>query len=410
MTRKTAYGALMMVALLAASGVFWPRADARARASLRARVAVANGEPQFGDPLPGLSPADFELFQTGLDDFLEVEEPEEGLGPVFNGRSCAECHSVPAVGGSTTMLEIRAGRRESDGSFTEPSDGSVFQIFSIPPHGCQKLVPAEANVFSRRKALAIFGDGLIEAIPDEVLLARTAANRSHQDGIGGRAHIVLDVASNTRRVGRFGWKAQDATLLSFGAGAYLFEMGITNDLFPHEVEAGYDDPRQARDCDPRPDPEDARDPTTGLRGIDNFANFMRMLGPPPRGPQNEQTAAGARLFQRIGCAACHVAELTTGLARQPALNQKPVRLYSDLLLHDIGTGDDLPQGDASGNEFRTTPLWGLRVRAPFLHDGRAATIEQAIRLHDRQAAPSRRRLEALGDGDRAALIEFLRSL
>lgn len=410
MTRKTALWGLMLILLFVAAGVLWPWRDARARATARSRLAVAHGEPQFGDPLPGLNPADFELFQTGLDDFLEVEDSEEGLGPVFNGRSCAECHSVPAVGGSTTMLELRAGRREHDGSFTELPGGSLFQIFSIPPHGCQKLVPAEANVFSRRKALPIFGDGLIEAIPDELLLARAIANRNHPDGIGGRAHIVVDAASNLRRVGRFGWKAQQATLMSFGAEAYLAEMGITNDLFPHEVEAGYDDPLKARDCDPRPDPEDARDPATSLRGIDNFANFMRMLGPPPRGPQNDVTAAGARLFERIGCAACHVPEMTTGLAPQPSLNQKPARLFSDLLLHDIGTGDGLPQDDASGDEFRTTPLWGLRVRAPFLHDGRAATIEQAIRMHSRQAEQSRRRFEALGHEEREALIQFLQSL
>ena len=396
---------LLLVVLLAAPGVYWLGGS-----SGGARAAVGVGEPQFGDPLPGIGPTEFELFRLGLDDFLEVEEPEEGLGPVFNGRSCAECHSVPAVGGSGTILELRAGHRNEDGSYTELPGGSLFQLFSIPPHGCQKLVPPEANVFSRRKALPLFGNGLVEAIPEQTLLLRAAANLSHPDGIGGRPHMVVDVSTDATRVGRFGWKAQQATLIAFGAEAYLEEMGITSDLFPLEVEAGFNDPRKTRDCDPRPDPEDAREPLAGLRGIDNFDNFMRLLGPPPRGPQSVLTDAGERVFEQVGCAACHLPVMLTGPARQPWLDRQPVRLYSDLLLHNIGTGDGLPQGDASGDEFRTAPLWGLRVRSPFLHDGRAATIEQAIRMHWGQAAQSGRRFEALTEQERAALLQFLKSL
>lgn len=399
---------LLVLLALAAALALWPGRRATARPVNRAFSIT--GEPQFGDPLPGINPAEFELFQLGADDFMEVEEPEDGLGPVFNGRSCAECHSVPAVGGSGTILEIRAGRRNEDGTHTDLPGGSLFQIFSIPPHGCQKLVPDEANVFSKRKSLPLFGNGLIEAIPDDALLARAAANQNHPDGIGGRPHLVLDAFSNQLRVGRFGWKAQQATLISFGAEAYRDEMGITNDLFGAESEAAYGDGRKSRDCDPRPDPEDRRDPATRLRGIDNFANFMRMLAPPPRGAEDAATALGEQVFERIGCAACHVAEMTTGPAVRPWLNQRPVRLFSDLLLHDIGTGDELPQGQASGEEFRTPPLWGLRTRAPLMHDGRANTIEHAIRLHDNQAAASRRRFEALADAGRAALLQFLRSL
>ena len=405
MTSRALGLGLVLVVLLAAPGMYWLGSP-----SAGARAAVAVGEPQFGDPVAGLTPFEFELFRLGLEDFLEVEEPEDGLGPVFNGRSCAECHSVPAVGSSGTILELRAGHRNEDGSYTELTGGSLFQLFSIPPHGCQKLVPPEANVFSRRKALPLFGNGLIEAIPEQVLLLRAAANQSHPDGIGGRPHMVVDVASGATRVGRFGWKAQQATLMSFGAEAYLEEMGITSDLFPQEVEAGFDDPRKTRDCDPRPDPEDERDPLTGLRGIDNFANFLRMLGPPPRGPQEALTAAGEQVFGQIGCAACHLPVMLTAPSSQLRLDRQPVRLYSDLLLHDVGTSDGLPQGDASGDEFRTAPLWGLRVRSPFLHDGRAATIEQAIRLHWNQAEQSRLRFEALADPDRTALLQFLKSL
>ena len=405
MTSRILRLGLLGVVLLATPGIYWLGGPYEG-----ARAAVGAGEPQFGDPVRGLTPFEFELFRPGLEDFLEVEEPEDGLGPVFNGRSCAECHSLPAVGGSGTILELRAGLRNEDGSYTELPGGSVFQLFSIPPHGCHKLIPPEANVFSRRKSLPLFGNGLIEAIPEEALLLRAAANQSHPDGIGGRPHMVVDVSTDTTRVGRFGWKAQQATLMSFGAEAYLEEMGITSDLFPQEVEAGFDDPRKTRDCDPRPDPEDAREPLTGLRGIDNFANFLRMLGPPPRGPQEELTAAGAQLFEQIGCAACHLPVMLTGPAREPWLDRQPVRLYSDLLLHDIGSGDGLPQGDASGDEFRTPPLWGLRVRSPFLHDGRAPSVEQAIRMHWNQAEQSGRRFEALTDQERTALLQFLKSL
>lgn len=407
-TRLVRAAALAAVALAAIA--FLASGGSRARVPVIQRAAAFNGGPQFGDPLPGLNPAEFELFQMGLDDFLEVEDAEEGLGPSFNGRSCAECHSIPAVGGSGTILEIRAGRRDDDGSYRELAGGPVFQLFSVAPHGCQKIIPEEANVFSRRKSLPIFGDGLLEAIPDEALLARAEANTSHPDQIGGRPHMVLDAFTNTVRVGRFGWKAQQATLMTFGAEAYRDEMGITNDLFGLEAPSGFDDERKDRDCDARPDPEDAREPVTRMRGIDNFPNFMRMLAPPPRGEQNGLTSAGERIFEEIGCASCHVAELTTGPARQQFFDRKPVRAFTDLLLHDIGTGDDVPQGEASGGEFRTTPLWGVRFRAPFLHDGRAPTMEAAILAHRNQAERSRERFEALGSGERRALFAFLASL
>ena len=157
MTSRALGLGLVLVVLLAAPGMYWLGSP-----SAGARAAVAVGEPQFGDPVAGLTPFEFELFRLGLEDFLEVEEPEDGLGPVFNGRSCAECHSVPAVGSSGTILELRAGHRNEDGSYTELTGGSLFQLFSIPPHGCQKLVPPEANVFSRRKALPLFGNGLMK--------------------------------------------------------------------------------------------------------------------------------------------------------------------------------------------------------------------------------------------------------
>jgi CxxC motif-containing protein (DUF1111 family) len=221
--------------------------------------------------------------------------------------------------------------------------------------------------------------------------------------------MVTDIASGQRRVGRFGWKAQHATLLTFGADAYRNEMGITNDLFPEEMAAGIA-PAQMRLCDPIPDPEDIADLRTRRRGIDNFASFMRLLAPAGRAPADIIAQSGAQVFADIGCAACHVPSLNTGPSAHPAFNRRPVPLFSDLLLHDVGTGDGIQQGAALPDEIRTPALWGLRFRRPLLHDGSAATIEDAILRHAREADSARRAFERLSGQERAALGAFLRSL
>ena len=167
------------------------------------------------------------------------------------------------------------------------------------------------------------------------------------------------MATGDRRVGRFGWKAQHATLLAFGADAYRNEMGITNDLFPREFAFGIG-ADQMRLCDTRPDPEDVRNPLTRRRGIDNFESFMRFLAPVARGPVDAIVRDGERIFDGIGCARCHVPALTTGPSVNPLFNRKTVALFSDLLLHDIGTGDGIQQGAAAPEEIRTPALWGLR--------------------------------------------------
>jgi CxxC motif-containing protein (DUF1111 family) len=364
---------------------------------------------EFGDPLRGITPRDFELFRIGLDDFTEVESPDEGLGPVFNGRSCAECHSVPRIGGSSTITEVRAGIRHEDGSFEELPGGSVFQMFSIPPHETQVTIPPEANVIARRKSLPLFGNGLVEAVPDEVLIASEDPEDSDGDGISGRAHRVHDTATDRVRIGRFGWKAQQATLLAFGAEAYRDEMGITNDLFPDEACPG-GDCEKIDFFNPVPGLQDAPEPTTGLRGIDNFDNFMKLLGPPPRGPITEEAQRGEQVFQQTGCTSCHVPSLKTGPSSIQALSFKRFFPYSDFLLHDIGTGDGIGQGDALPGEIRTPPLWGVRLRAPFLHDGRASTLTEAIELHAGEALKSRTAYEELPAEDQKALRAFLGSL
>ena len=367
--------------------------------------------PVPGDPLPGVTPIEFEEFRIGLDDFLEVETAAEGLGPAFNATSCAVCHSVPAVGGTSLISEVRAGRRGPRGEFIALyEDGeSLFHLFSVPSHACQPVIPPDATIIARRVPIPVFGAGLVEAIPDETLLALEDPVDRNRDGVSGRAAIVVDRATGQRRVGRFGWKAQHATLLAFSADAYRNEMGITNDLFTHEGGAGIAEDRMRR-CDPIPEPEDVRDPRTGRRGIDNFASFMKFLAPLGRGTVDEAARSGEQVFGAIGCAACHTPSLTTGPSSNPLFDKRAVPLFSDLLLHDIGTGDGIEQASGTADEIRTPALWGVRFRRPLLHDGSAAGIEEAIRRHAGEAELARRGFEQTNTSDRAALIAFLKSL
>jgi CxxC motif-containing protein (DUF1111 family) len=349
------------------------------------------------------------VFRLGRSDFLEVESATEGLGPLFNGNSCAQCHNIPAVGGTGTIAEIRAGYRDETGKFHSPPGGTLMHLFSVPPHNCQVAVYEEANVIGKRISIPLFGAGLIEAIPDETILARQDAEDRNGDGIRGRPAIIQDVATGQKRVGRFGWKAQQATLLAFAADAYINEMGISNDLFPKE-DMGNVAKDRAAGCLPSSAPEDSRDPRTGLRGIDNFQNFLRFLAPPPRARIDDAALRGERVFADIGCAACHAPSLETGPNSNPVFDRKPVPLYSDLLLHDVGTGDGIEQADAKGEEIRTPALWGLRFRRPLLHDGTAPTIDSAIERHAGEAAAVVDRFRMLTPEQRKELLAFLKSL
>jgi CxxC motif-containing protein (DUF1111 family) len=391
----------LLVSLLATAATVW----------LSALVVAQLRTPVPGDALPGVTPVEFEEFRIGLDDFLEVETSDEGLGPAFNGTSCAVCHSVPAVGGTSTIAEVRAGRRGPQGEFIalDSSGESLFHLFSVPGHACQPVIPPEATIIVRRVPIPVFGAGMVEAIPDDTLLALEDPFDRNRDGISGRAAIITDRASGERRVGRFGWKAQHATLLAFSADAYRNEMGITNDLFSQEVAVGISKERM-RVCDPIPEPEDIRDPRTGRRGIDNFTSFMKFLAPVGRGPLDETTRNGERAFAAVGCSTCHTPVLTTGPSANPLFNRVAVPLFSDLLLHDIGTGDGIQQESGAPEEIRTPALWGLRFRRPLLHDGSAATVEEAIRRHAGEADLARRGFDQSTSEDRAALIVFLRSL
>lgn len=374
-------------------------------------LTVETQAPGLGSALAGITPVEFAEFRLGLDDFTEVETAEEGLGPAFNGTSCAVCHSVPAIGGSGVILEVRAGYRDASGDARglNPADDTLIHMLSVPKHGCQPQIPDDVDVIAHRAPIPLFGAGLVEAIPDGTLLDLEDPLDRNGDGVSGRAAIVTDLATGERRIGRFGWKAQHATLLAFGADAYRNEMGITNELLPRESAFGIAD-SQMRLCDPFPDPEDRPDPRTRRRGIDNFASFMRFLAPIPRSHVDDLTREGERVFSAIGCATCHVPSLVTGPSAHPVFNRRRVELFSDLLLHDVGIGDGIRQGPAGPSEIRTPALWGLRFRRPLLHDGSAATVPEAIERHAGEATLVRRGYGLLSPAERAALLAFLGSL
>lgn len=220
--------------------------------------------------------------------------------------------------------------------------------------------------------------------------------------VAGKVNIVTDLSTGLPAVGKFGWKDQVPSLFVFSGDAFLNEMGITNPLFPDEICPSGDCSELA--FNPRPDLND------GGAGIDAFTDYMTLLGPPPRGPVTGAVQAGEQVFDRIGCGQCHVATLKTGASPVAALDHQVFHPYSDFLLHDIGTGDGIEQGQATGAEMRTAPLWGVRAVTLFLHDGRAATLKEAIMAHEGQALFARDNYLALPAGSREKLLEFLRSL
>lgn len=368
--------------------------------SFKQSAAAASGDEEFGKPLKGLTPAERELFLAGLEEFEEEETAEEGLGPIFNRTGCAVCHLTPAIGGSSEINETRLAV-SAGGVYYELPGGSLFQREAISAR-CHEGVPSRANVRASRQSAPLFGSGLIEAIPDGQIERYQAEQAAAHPDQAGRIHHVLDVASGMLKVGRFGWKAQQATLLAFSGDAYVNEMGITSRLFPTENAPNGDEKKLAL-CDSVPDPEDADN------AIDAFANFMRFLAPPPRQPEGPQADRGRNLFERIGCAVCHHVGYTA-VSPVGAINGRRVAAFSDFLLHDVGTGDGIIQGEAQTNELRTAPLWGVSQSAPYLHDGSAAVIEDAILRHAVQGQAARDAFEALPDVDQAALLAFLESI
>lgn len=362
----------------------------------------------LGQPLAGLSAAELAAFNEGGVEFRNVETVAGGLGPIFNDVSCVACHDAGGTGGASRRTVTRFGRTVN-GVF-DPLDsqgGSLLQERSIN-RVIREVVPREANTVARRVTTPLFGAGLIEAIPDSTIVLGTLGRKPV--GIAGKVSVVRDVVSGVNRIGRFGWKAQEATLLAFSGDAYVNEMGITNRFFPTENAPNGNAALLAR-FDRVADVEDGIDPLDGKADIDRAADFMRLLAPPPRGPATASSVAGEAIFARLDCAVCHTPSMRTGRNVIAALSEKTVGLYSDLLIHDMGAlGDGIAQGTAGARDMRTAPLWGLRSRPTWLHDGRANTIDQAVRGHAGEAQSSRDRYGALSAAERQQLLDFLNTL
>ena len=349
-------------------------------------------------PLARLTSAEEARFDGGLDRYAAIETPATGLGPAFNGASCAECHNSPTIGGAGSRRITLFGARSGDGFDPLAAHGGPeLQSRGIATDACTvegETIPAEADVVAQRDTSAGYGDGLIEALDDRVIAKRADPDDSKRDGISGRPNLV------NGRIGRFGWKAEAATLGEFVAAHAVAEVGITSPTFPVDDAPG----GVASACDPAADPED-----DGTR-IAAEAEFVRLLAPLPVSAKlSPQGRRGRANFKKSRCDGCHLEKMRTGESATPAMRKQSLRLYSDLLLHDMGSdlADGLARGLATGSEFRTPPLWGVSRTPPYLHDGRAATLDQAIRAHGGEATVSRDRFLALSAGDRALLILFL---
>jgi CxxC motif-containing protein (DUF1111 family) len=409
-------------------------------------------------------------FSADQEVFEEVESIADGLGPIYNAQSCRECHQNPLTGGASQTSELRAGVRTALGKFQNPrvpiargtviidgrtliNDRAICPNAAFPDAEIQEHVPDDANVRTFRLSINLLGDGLVEAVPDQSL--RDLATRQCRDTQGRICGHILEVpvleAPGTYGIGRFGWKSQQATLLSFSADAYLNEMGITSRLLPDEITTI---------CDTFPDPEDQPQAGAGqsahararssaasrtvasdapLADIDLFARFVRSTKAPPRDAMLAQTEAarrGSQLFDSTGCATCHVRNMVTApagtkinggtLVVPTEIGNRLFHPFSDFLLHDVGTGDGIEVAVLehfgkpylgmqeymvpTANRMRTAPLWGLRTRSRLMHDGESLTLRDAILRHGGEAADARQRFSFLNDDDREALLTFLRSL
>jgi CxxC motif-containing protein (DUF1111 family) len=347
--------------------------------------------------------------------FEEVEVVADGLGPIYNAQSCGECHQNVATGGASQIAEHRTGRMQ-DGAFFESQGGSLVGSRATHPNIVERVV-YEDSIRTFRISTNTLGAGYVEAIANTTLL-----RLRQQQPASLRGSIVLAPvleADNRPRIGRFGWKSQHASLVSFSADAYLNEMGITSPLFPTENTSSGTEVGHPSEYDPVPDPEDD--------GVDitAFADFMRSTKAPSRGPITADALSGETIFKNIGCATCHVETITTSPPGTPinggkfivpeALGNKIIHPYSDFLMHDIGTGDGIPvqptpELAATANQIRTAPLWALRTRNRLMHDGLTFTEREAIERHAGQAAPVTARFRALSAADQALLLKFLDSL
>jgi len=432
------------------------------------------GNAGAGGPIANLSVKESKFFDTGADEFEEVQSvdgsiagTEEGLGPRFNSNSCVSCHAHPAAGGTSPPVNPQVNLAtlsvsmqaqvvkvtgtvpiiKADGPVREvrfQTDGGVHDLFTIvglpgTPGNCALSQPnfeaAAAmgggfpGILRFRIPTPLFGLGLIEAIEDATIL---------KNELGPKPFDIKGIANrngNDGTVTRYGWKAQNKSLVIFSGEAYNVEQGVTNELFPDERgEGGAPDPETCRKAVPAPQDSinyDLTQPQAVIDNVNAFANFMRFLAAPvpvtsyigsiTQQPVTQaQINAGKTAFNKAGCNICHTEKMTTGRHVTTALANKDVFLFSDLLLHDIGTHDDISQGGANGDQFRTAPLWGVGQRLFFLHDGRASNLLEAIAAHGGEAARVINNFNGVSTGAdenfnldataRQNLLNFLRSL
>ena len=356
-----------------------------------------------------------------------THDVDSGLGPVFNARACADCHQNPVSGGASQFTELRVGHTDATGNFVNPTipidDGassisgrSIVNDRAVVPEA-QEHVPATENIRALRAALNTLGDGFVEAIDDNTLMTIAAqqVHATHGKIHGEAIAVPVLEAPGQNRIGRFGWKDQHSSLLSFIGDAYLNEMGVTNRLRPTDVTTI---------GKVTADPEDVPD-NLGLADIDHFAQFIRGTKVPPRDADlaaGPDARAGQTLFERIGCNVCHVQAITTAppgtlinggvFAVPAALGNKIIHPYSDFLLHDLETGDGIVQAGPqdTANKLRTAALWGLRMRPRFMHDLKSLTLESAIERHKGEAADVTEHFFDLTEAQKQQLFTFLNSL
>ncbi len=426
-----------------------------------------------GKPLDSVAadPNVLGYFKDGQSRFQEISNvsagDHTGLGPRFNSNQCASCHSQPDVGGSSPSPTVFPGigmnpeflvanfngaqntlpsfitadgpTREArfkfflnrDGSLSNNPDGGVHDLFVISGSQDAGNCSIKQPDFARHLALnnvifriptPVFGAGLIENIPDDAILANMRANDRAKDFLGISGHPNRN--GNDGTISRFGWKAQNKSLEIFSGEAYNVEMGITNELFQNE-RASPDEVFLPTNCKLNPTPEDATNmaatqTTDVLSDVEGFTTFMRLLAPPTpstTGPGNAASlASGSRVFGAIGCALCHTPTLQTGpSAITPSLNLANANLFSDLLVHHLGTNlaDGVSQGGAGPDEFRSAPLWGLGQRIFLLHDGRSTDLVDAIQQHASRGSEANgviHHFNRLSPQQQQDLLNFLRSL
>ncbi|MCA9563021.1 MAG: hypothetical protein KC561_06005 [Myxococcales bacterium] len=339
---------------------------------------------ELGGPQFELSEAERERWLEGRAIFDLDHGVAAGLGPLFNGDSCRACHFEPTFGGAGPMgvNVMRHGSWVMDG-FTSPDYGTILHRLAAPLVARREHTTAH-NTFEFRQTPQLFGLGLIETIPDETILALADPEDLDQDGITGVAHVLSD-----GRLGRFGWKAQVPSVIEFARDALSAEVGLT---VPEMTGLTFGFPM---------DSDSASDPEVSREEVENLAFFMSNLAAPTPRASNTR---GRQVFSTIGCDSCHVPVLQG--------SEGPVPLYSDLLLHAVAEDGTLgiPDTNAGPDQFRTAPLWGVGMTAPYMHDGMASTLEAAIEHHHGEADASRTAFEQLPEADQAALLDFLENL